>query len=109
MKCPFCNNDMKNGYVRALGRGGICWVNEKSDWSAPRSDAGFMQLGKAPWLKADSIPAFKCDSCKRIVIGYNCQGEAESQGSGIDMRKNRTSESLENTRAEKWCFSKFSI
>ena len=51
MKCPYCNKEMKEGFIRALGRGGVCWVNEKDDWSAPRSDAGFLQLGNAPWLK----------------------------------------------------------
>lgn len=48
MKCPYCNHEMNNGFVRLLGTGGICWVNEKADWSAPRSDSGFLQLGKAP-------------------------------------------------------------
>lgn len=71
MKCPCCNKDMKNGFVRALGRGGICWVSEKGDWSAPRSDAGFLQLGNAPWLKAESVPAFNCDSCELIIINYS--------------------------------------
>lgn len=71
MKCPYCNKDMKNGFVRALGRGGICWVSEKGDWLAPRSDSDFLQLGKAPWLKAESVPAFNCDSCELIIINYS--------------------------------------
>ena len=71
MKCPCCNKDMKNGFVRALGRGGICWVSEKGDWSAPRSDTGFLQLGNAPWLKSESVPAFNCDSCELIIINYS--------------------------------------
>ena len=45
MKCPYCNKDMKSGFVRPLGPGGICWVSEKSEWSAPRSDADFLQIG----------------------------------------------------------------
>ena len=71
MKCPYCNKEMKEGFIRALGRGGVCWVNEKDDWSAPQSDAGFLQLGNAPWLKADCVPAFNCDSCKHIIIDYS--------------------------------------
>ena len=31
MKCPYCNKEMKEGFIRALGRGGVCWVNEKDD------------------------------------------------------------------------------
>ena len=71
MKCPYCNKEMKEGFIRALSRGGVCWVNEKDDWSAPRSDAGFLQLGNAPWLKTDGVPAFNCDSCKHIIIDYS--------------------------------------
>ena len=42
---------MKNGFVRSLGRGGICWVDEKGDdWSAPCSHAGFLQLGKGKFF-----------------------------------------------------------
>ena len=50
MKCPCCNKDMKKGYVRAIARGGICWVDEKDNLSSPRSNSGFLQLGKATWL-----------------------------------------------------------
>ena len=71
MKCQSCNKDMKNGFVRALGCGGICWVSEKRKWSAPCSDAGFLQLGNAPWLKTESVPAFNCDSCELIIISYS--------------------------------------
>ncbi len=71
MKCPYCQKEMKDGFVKALGRGGICWVDEKGDWSVPRSDAGFIQLGKAPWLSSYSVPAFNCDSCELIMIDYS--------------------------------------
>ena len=71
MKCPYCNKEMKEGFIRALGRGGVCWVNEKDDWSAPRSDAGFLLFVYAPWLKADCVPAFNCDSGKHINIDYS--------------------------------------
>ena len=72
MKCPYCNNDMKSGFIEPSGRGGLCWVSEKSGvWSAPRSDPDFLQLGKAPWLKAESVPAFNCETCKRIIVDYS--------------------------------------
>ena len=71
MKCPKCGREMKAGYVRATGNGGICYITDKRNWSAPRSDEGFIQLGKAPWLKADSIPAFNCEECKYVVIDYS--------------------------------------
>lgn len=70
MKCPYCDKDMKKGFVRALGRGGICWVKDKNLWSEPRSDDGFVQLGKASWLTADHVPAFNCETCGIIIIDY---------------------------------------
>lgn len=71
MKCPCCNKDMKKGFVRALGRGGICWVKDINHLSAPREDSEFFQIGKASWLTADHVPAFNCDSCELIFIDYS--------------------------------------
>ena len=71
MKCPYCDKDMKKGFVRALGRGGICWVKDKDLFSAPREDAEFFKIGKASWLTADHVPSFKCDSCEMIIIDYS--------------------------------------
>ena len=73
MKCPCCNKNMKKGYVRAIARGGICWVDEKNNLSAPRDVSGFLQLGKAAWLTAEHVPAFNCDSCELIIIDYSSQ------------------------------------
>ena len=73
MKCPCCNKDMKEGFVRAIARGGICWVDEKDHLSSPRSVSGFLQLGKATWLTAEHTPAFNCDSCELIIIDYSAQ------------------------------------
>ena len=71
MKCPYCGNEMKSGFVSPLGRGGLCWLSENKPMVAPRKDPGFIQLGKAPWLSADAIPGFNCESCKRIIIDYS--------------------------------------
>ena len=30
MKCPCCGNEMQSGFVRAMGRGGVCWVTENN-------------------------------------------------------------------------------
>ncbi len=70
MKCPKCSNEMRNGFVRATGNGGICWINEAVNYGAPRFSDGFFQIGKAPYLKGESIPACNCESCKLILIDY---------------------------------------
>lgn len=71
MKCPYCKKEMKEGFVRALGRGGICWVNDKTNFAAARSADGFFQFGKAPWLSSECVPAHNCDSCKVVIINYS--------------------------------------
>ena len=62
---------MKLGFVRSMARGGICWIDDKIEWGEPRSDAGFFQIGKSPWLKGSCIPANHCLSCKMVLIDYS--------------------------------------
>lgn len=71
MQCPSCKNDMKSGFVRAMGNGGICWINEPVEYGAPRSADGFLPLGKSPYLKGECIPACRCEACKLILIDYS--------------------------------------
>lgn len=71
MKCPNCNVDMKNGFVRPTGTGGICWTNQKINYGAPKSADGFFKIGKTPYLKGENIPAYNCDACKLIIIDYS--------------------------------------
>ncbi len=71
MKCPHCNKEMKKGFVRAMNRGGICWVKDIDQWSAPREDDDFFKIGKSTWLTANHVPAFNCDSCEMIIIDYS--------------------------------------
>lgn len=70
MKCPFCNEEMNLGFVRPTGNGGICWTDEDTKYGAPVKSKGFFRLGKAPYLKGESVPAANCPSCKRIIIDY---------------------------------------
>ncbi len=71
VKCPNCNKEMMSGFVRATGNGGICWINEKVNYGAPRNADGYFQLGGAPYLKGESIPACNCNDCKVILIDYS--------------------------------------
>lgn len=51
MKCPCCGNEMQSGFVRAMGRGGVCWVTENRPMGAAVGCPGFLLLGKAPTRK----------------------------------------------------------
>ena len=70
MNCPKCNKEMKSGYIRTTGRGGICWVNEKTA-GAPAADPGFEVLGKAKYFAPCCIKAWKCPDCRIVVADYS--------------------------------------
>ena len=65
MKCPCCGNEMQSGFVRAMGRGGVCWVTENRPMGAAVGCPGFLLLGKAPHSETDHVPAQRCAAlCK---------------------------------------------
>ena len=53
MKCSCCGNEMQSGFVRAMGRGGVCWVTENRPMGAAVGCPGFLLLGKAPHPDGD--------------------------------------------------------
>ena len=64
MKCPCCGNEMQSGFVRAMGRGGVCWVTENRPMGAAVGCPGFLLLGKAPHSETDHVPAQRCAACR---------------------------------------------
>ena len=69
MKCPCCGNEMQSGFVRAMGRGGVCWVTENRPMGAAVGCPGFLLLGKAPHSETDHVPAQRCAACRMVTIG----------------------------------------
>ena len=63
MKCSCCGNEMQSGFVRAMGRGGVCWVTEDRPMGAAVGCPGFLLLGKAPHSETDHVPAQRCAAC----------------------------------------------
>ena len=68
MKCPCCGNEMQSGFVRAMGRGGVCWVTENRPMGAAVGCPGFLLLGKAPHSETDHVPAQRCAACRMVTI-----------------------------------------
>ncbi len=71
MKCPRCEKEMLAGFVRAMGRGGVCWVTEDRPMGAAMGCPGFMLLGKAPHKETDHIPAYRCPACQFVAMPYD--------------------------------------
>ena len=71
MKCPCCGNEMQSGFVRAMGRGGVCWVTENRPMGAAVGCPGFLLLGKAPHSETDHVPAQRCAACRMVTIAYD--------------------------------------
>ena len=67
MKCPCCGNEMQSGFVRAMGRGGVCWVTENRPMGAAVGCPGFLLLGKAPHSETDHVPAQRCAACRMVT------------------------------------------
>lgn len=66
MKCSCCGNEMQSGFVRAMGRGGVCWVTENRPMGAAVGCPGFLLLGKAPPSGNGPCP---CLSVRRLPDG----------------------------------------
>lgn len=70
MKCPFCNEEMKEGFVSTMTRSAICWTREKVQWDSATNDDEFVALTETNPLTTVSIPAFRCDKCGKIIFDY---------------------------------------
>ena len=71
MKCSCCGNEMQSGFVRAMGRGGVCWVTENRPMGAAVGCPDFLLLGKAPHPETDHVPAYRCAACRTVTIPYD--------------------------------------
>lgn len=69
MNCPYCNNEMKRGYISAYNR--LSWTPEgeiargATKWAqSPNS----ILLAEYFLVGAAKVNAHYCNSCKKIVI-----------------------------------------
>lgn len=70
MKCPYCNNEMQQGYVQC--RDGVYWTPKKQWVSTLSSLAkGAVALGSNDkFMEKSKATAFNCDKCKNVIIPY---------------------------------------
>lgn len=71
MKCPYCNNEMQQGYVQC--RDGLTWTPKKQRVAALSSfGEGAIPIGKHNGLVGNSIAvAYNCEQCKKVIIEYS--------------------------------------
>ena len=71
MKCPYCNNEMKKGYIQC--RDGVTLTPKKQMVAALSSfGSGAIQIGKDSGLVSNSVAeAYHCNVCKKVIIHYS--------------------------------------
>lgn len=67
MKCPYCQNEMENGFIQS-GRN-ILWTEKKHIISTnPKNENDFI-IASNP-LGGATIKGFCCRKCRKLVIEY---------------------------------------
>ena len=70
MKCPFCTEEMTEGFVSTVSRGVICWTGKKMGWGSATNDEEYMPITETNPMTATSIPAFRCDKCGKVIFDF---------------------------------------
>ncbi|WP_249030125.1 PF20097 family protein [Tannockella kyphosi] len=71
MKCPYCGEEMKAGYIQC--RDSLIWDTKKRKIAilpSIRSDSIVLGSGSKLMSGCDEL-AYNCQKCKKIVIDYN--------------------------------------
>ena len=74
MKCPYCDKEMKLGYIQC--RDGVHWTLKKQPVAALSflgKESTSLSNGAAD--NARTVYAYKCSSCKKVIIDYSNSGE----------------------------------
>lgn len=71
--CPYCSREMVLGYIKTSGE--VLTWSENSDMKpifSTRSHVGKdeIKLGDYTFFKGDKVKAFKCSSCKKIIMDF---------------------------------------
>lgn len=70
MKCPYCNEEMKKGYIQC--RDGVTWTPKKQLIASLSSlGNGSIKISNIEPDYSSAVYAFHCEGCKKIIIEYN--------------------------------------
>lgn len=74
MKCPYCEKEMVLGYIQC--RDGVHWTMKKQLVAALSFlGKGSTSLANGAADNANTVYAYKCSSCKKVIIDYSTNGE----------------------------------
>ena len=83
MKCPYCEKEMTLGYIQC--RDGVYWTLKKQLVASLSSlGKGSTCLSNGAADNSNTVFAFKCEDCKKIIIDYS-NSEAKAALSDNDM------------------------
>ena len=68
-KCPYCEHEMKKGFVEGDGRQPLIWVEENQEKTFIQriNDDDYIVLVESFFHKT-SVASNYCDICKKIII-----------------------------------------
>lgn len=67
MQCPYCGNEMAEGYLSAGSRR-IAWLREEPEGHAYPQGEGEFFLSKLSFWRCGSVKAPYCKACKIILV-----------------------------------------
>ena len=77
MNCPYCDKEMKHGYIKTEGASGLFFMPDDQDYGLIPSVKGIEKKGgvvlDGPYLTrihVNSVAAFQCEECRKIIISY---------------------------------------
>lgn len=73
MKCPYCGNEMINGFVQG-SRGFFFAVEKHSVWFWPDRSKGEFLLSSNNFT-VPTCAAYHCSNCKKVILDYSIEVE----------------------------------
>lgn len=68
MKCPYCGEEMVNGFL--ISSRAITFTDDNPDRLFRTKKRNDLELSKGSGLSVPHCAAYHCSSCKKIIIDY---------------------------------------
>ncbi len=74
MNCPYCNQEMENGFLQTGNK--IAWTKKIHKFSLLHKEGEVMLENNV--FKAINFPAYICNNCKKVLLDYSDKNYKES-------------------------------